>query len=564
MKNFNQEEFNNFILENNVVGIFQEPITLKSGRISYFYVNWRDVVSDVFLIDKLTDFIINFTKDLGLNPDCFYGIPEGATKLATIIQFKLARNSYNYHAGSHVLSMGRAKPKEHGVLKDRFFIGAPKGKTIVIEDTTTTGGSLINNLKSLKESGTEIIGVITLTNRMEKRDDGLSVKEAVENLGIPFYNMSDALTLLPKLCEKTAPDENIKKSLQDYFQKYGVEELKLNNTSKIDFLLEKIDEKKTPCIIGLDPQLKYIPNFIQEKYSDEKNVLKAVADIFIEFNKSIIDATYDLVPAFKLNICFYEKYGSEGVRAFQETTKYIREKDCVVIEDAKRNEVGESSKAYAEGHLGEVDVCGNRKSKSLDVDIMVVNPYLGSDGINPFLDVCKEYGKGIFILVKTSNPSSGEFQDKFVEVNTDEKIELGKLGINIIDKTNLYNLVALKVNNYAQQIKGSKGYSFIGAVVGATYPNQAETLRKIMPNSIFLVPGYGAQGGTADDIVPCFNSDGYGAIINSSRGIIFAYKKKGFPEDKFAEAAREAIIEMIKNINSALKRNGKLPIGWSI
>ncbi len=557
---FNQEEFNQFIVDNNVVGFFEQPIKLSSGRISHWYVNWR--INDVFLMDKLSDFVIAFVKSLGLQPDCFYGVPEGATKLGIITQHKWAKQSLSYGEMSHVLPMGRGKPKEHGDVKDRFFVGEPGGKVVVIEDVTTTGGSLIETLRGLKEAGTEVIGVISLTNRMEKRDDGLSVKEAVEREGFGFYNMSSSLELLPMIYNKLQPEKEIIKAIEAGFKEYGVEELKLRKTV-IDKLLEKIDEKKNPCVVGLDPQVRFLPSQIKkhclEKYGNNH---KAVAEAYIEFNKAIIDATYDLIPAFKLNMCFYEKYGSEGLRAFQETAFYVRSKGCMVLEDAKRNEVSESAKAYAEGHLGEVDMCDDSKSKSLDVDIMVVNPYFGSDGINPFFEVCKEHGKGIFILTKTSNPSSGELQDRFVEITEEEKFELMNSGVDVDkNQTQLYNLVALQVNKYAQQFIGARGYSPIGAVVGATYPEQAEILRKLMPNSFFLVPGYGTQGGGGEGVVPCFNKDGYGAVVNSSRGIIFAHEKYGIPE-RFAEVAREATKEMIRDIVGALARNGKLPEAW--
>lgn len=562
MENFSQKEFNDFVLDNNIYGFFNEDLTLVSGRKTRFYANWRNILENVWLTDKLADFVISFVRSIGLEPDCFFGVPEGATKIGIITQYKWAKESGDPSSECNILAMGRGKPKEHGEAKDRFFIGMPRGRVVVIEDVTTTGGSLMKTLKSLKEAGVEVIAALSLTNRMEKTDEGISVKEAVERLGIRFCNMSSALELLPVIYERLNPGEEIGRKIEEEFREYGIGELTLNNETIIDKLLDKIDEKQTPCIVGLDPQIRFIPpqikNHCLEKYGNNH---KAVAESYIEFNRAIIDATYDLVPAFKLNMCFYEKYGSEGVRAFQETTSYVRSKGCVVIEDAKRNEVSESAKAYAEGHLGEVDMCDDSKAKSLDVDIVVVNPYLGSDGINPFIDVCKKHQRGIFILVKTSNPSSGELQDKFIKISEEEKYKLKQLGIEINDKTQLYNLVALQVNKYAQGFKGKRGYSPIGAVVGATYPSQAETLRKIMPNSFFLVPGYGAQGGGADDVVPCFNSDGYGAIINSSRGIIYAYQKYGNPE-KFAEAAREATKLMIKDINSSLERSGKFPKKW--
>lgn len=329
-----------------------------------------------------------------------------------------------------------------------------------------------------------------------------------------------------------------------------------------DILLEKIDEKQNPCVVGLDPVIDNIPGHLIRGDS-----FNHVAGAFTEFNCAIIDSIYDLVPAVKPQIAFYEKYGSEGMAAFERTVSYAKNKGLVVIEDGKRNDIKSTAQAYADGHLGIV-AARDSKSPSLDVDILTVNPYLGSDGIKPFVDVCKEHGKGIFILVKTSNPSSGELQDRMVFTTLQEEKELEELGIHVQERrTELYNIVALQVNKYAQQYKGARGYSSIGAVVGATYPEQAEILRKIMPNSIFLVPGYGAQGGEAKDIIPCFNDDGYGAVINSSRGIIYAYlkikDKDGelvYRPENFADAAREATRYMIKDVCAALSDSGKLPL----
>ena len=552
---FNQEEFNQFIVDNNVIGFFENPVKLKSGKVSNWYVNWR--INDVFLMDKLSDFVIAFVKDQGLNPDCFFGVPEGATKLGILTQHKWAKQSLGYGKTSHSLPMGRGKPKEHGDVKDRFFVGEPGGKVVVIEDVTTTGSSLIKTLKSLKEAGTDVIGVISLTNRMEKRDDGLSVKEAVEREGFKFYNMSSSLELLPMIYNKLQPGEEIVKAIESGFREYGVEQIKLitSGANIIDKLLGKIDEKQNPCVVGLDPVLERIP-----KHLINGNSFEDIAEAFKKFNFAIIDAVCDLVPAVKPQIAFYEKYGSEGVKAFKDTVDYARSKGLIVIEDGKRNDIGSTAQAYADGHLGVVKTQSSDKP-SFNLDFLTVNPYLGSDGIKPFVDVCKEHGKGIFILVKTSNPSSGEFQDRLVEANPDEREEMISKGIEVYDKTQLYNLVALYVNKYAQQFIGARGYSPIGAVVGATYPEQAETLRKIMPNSFFLVPGYGTQGGGGEGVVPCFNKDGYGAVVNSSRGIIFAHEKFGDPE-RFAEAAREATKEMIKDIVGALARAGKLPEKW--
>ena len=227
MEDFNQEQFNKFIEESGVYGFFKDAITLKSGRLSHFYANWRSVVEDVFLTEQLANYVIAFAKTNNLEVDTFYGVPEGATKLGVIAQFLSVKEKDNYAKGSDVLAMGRAMPKDHGAPKDKFFVGMPKGKTIVLEDVTTTGGSLITTLKGLKEAGVDVSGVISLTNRMEKRDDGKSVKEAIEALGIKFYNMSTAIELLPIMYEKLSPGEEIGKEVEKEFEEFGVEKIKL-------------------------------------------------------------------------------------------------------------------------------------------------------------------------------------------------------------------------------------------------------------------------------------------------------------------------------------------------
>lgn len=227
MAKFNQQKFNQFILENKVVGFFEEPIILKSGRPSHWYVNWRNVAEDVFLLDELTNFVIDFVEDLNLNPDCFYGVPEGATKLGILAQYKWAKKSPNYGLGSHALPMGRGKPKDHGDPKDRFFVGQPEGKVIILEDVTTTGSSLLETINNLSEAKAQIIAAVGLTNRMELRDDGKSVKVAIEKKGIPYLQMSNALELLPLAWQKLKPKEEIVKKVEEEFEKYGVEKLKL-------------------------------------------------------------------------------------------------------------------------------------------------------------------------------------------------------------------------------------------------------------------------------------------------------------------------------------------------
>ncbi len=222
---FNKRAFNEFIVKHGVVGFFKEPIKLKSGRESYWYVNWRTITETVYLTDKLTDFVLSFVEEKKLKPDCFYGVPEGATKLALITQYKWAKGRRDYSAGRYALPMGRGKPKEHGEPKDRYFLGMPKGKTIVIEDVTTTGSSLISAIKTLQEAEVEVIAAIGLTNRMEKRDDEKTVEKAVKELGVKYYAMSDATELLPLAYRTLQPGKEIGRKVEEYFKKYGTKEV---------------------------------------------------------------------------------------------------------------------------------------------------------------------------------------------------------------------------------------------------------------------------------------------------------------------------------------------------
>ena len=264
--------------------------------------------------------------------------------------------------------------------------------------------------------------------------------------------------------------------------------------------------------------------------------MEGAAEAIWQFNKEIVDKTYDLIPAVKPQIAMYEQFGIPGLEAFKKTVDYCKEKGLVVIGDIKRGDIGSTSAAYAVGHLGRVQV-GSKSYVPFDEDFVTVNPYLGSDGVNPFIDVCKEEKKGLFILVKTSNPSSGEFQDQ------------------LINGKPLYELVGEKVAQWGETCMGDE-YSCIGAVVGATYPEMGKVLRKVMPKSYILVPGYGAQGGQGKDLVHFFNEDGLGAIVNSSRGIIAAYKQEAYAKfgaENFGEASRAAVEAMVKDINGALE-----------
>ena len=282
--------------------------------------------------------------------------------------------------------------------------------------------------------------------------------------------------------------------------------------------------------------LSYVPKHIVETSLKEYGeTLEGAADAIWKFNQAIIDAVADLIPAVKPQIAMYEQFGLAGLVAYDKTVKYCKEKGLIVIADAKRGDIGSTSTAYAVGHIGHVQV-GNTVCKGFDADMLTVNPYLGSDGIKPFVDVCNSDDKGIFVLVKTSNPSSGEFQDR------------------LIDGRALYEHVAEKVVARGKESMDG-AYSNVGAVVGATYPEMSKVLRKLMPNTYFLVPGYGAQGGTAEDLRYCFNEDGLGAVVNSSRGIIAAYRQEKyqkFGEENFFEASRQATMDMIADINRVL------------
>lgn len=306
----------------------------------------------------------------------------------------------------------------------------------------------------------------------------------------------------------------------------------------INKLCKNITDKNAPIVVGLDPMLDYVPEEIKKAAFEEYGeTLEGAGEAIWQFNKAIVDATADLIPAVKPQIAMYEQFGIPGMIAFKKTVDYCKEKDLVVIGDIKRGDIGSTSSAYAVGHVGRVKI-GNNSYAGFDEDFVTVNPYLGSDGIKPFIDVCKEENKGIFVLVKTSNPSSGEFQDQ------------------LVDGKPLYELVGKKVAEWGETHMGD-AYSYVGCVIGATYPEMGKTLRKLMPKTFILVPGYGAQGGKAEDLVPYFNEDGLGAIINSSRGIIAAYKQdkySKFGSANFADASRQAVIDMKEDINGALGR----------
>lgn len=303
----------------------------------------------------------------------------------------------------------------------------------------------------------------------------------------------------------------------------------------IDLLIEKIKEKNNPTVMGLDPRYDMLPECIKNKYGKD---IKSVCEGILEYNKALIDATYDIIPAVKPQIAFYEMFGIEGMKAFKETCKYAKEKGLIVIADIKRGDIGTTAAGYSNAYLGKTSI-GENEESFYDIDWVTVNPYLGIDGVKPFIEDCKKYNKGIFVLVKTSNKSSGELQDL--------KLEDGKT---------VYEKVAELVNFWGEELIGENGYSSVAAVVGATYPVQIKNLREIMPKAYFLIPGYGAQGGKAEDIALGFK-DGLGGIVNASRSLMCAYKsdkwKDKFTDEEYAKATRSEAIRMRDELNSVIK-----------
>ena len=303
----------------------------------------------------------------------------------------------------------------------------------------------------------------------------------------------------------------------------------------IDQLIEKIKIKKNPTVIGLDPRYEMIPKCVKDKYP---KTLEGVGQAIIEYNKALIDEIYDIIPAIKPQIAFYEMYGIPGMQAFKVTCEYAKQKGMFVIADIKRGDIGSTAQGYSNAYLGKTKIEENEQSL-YDIDFVTVNPYMGTDCVKPFIDDCKKYNKGLFILVKTSNPSSGELQDV--------KLENGE---------EVYTRVAKYVEKWGEELRGEYNYSSISAVVGATYPEQLKQLRQIAPHTYFLIPGYGAQGGKAEDIALGFDENGLGGIVNASRSLMCAYKsdmwKDKFEEKDYAKATRAEAIRMKEELCSKI------------
>lgn len=306
----------------------------------------------------------------------------------------------------------------------------------------------------------------------------------------------------------------------------------------IDNLIEKIKETNSPIVMGLDPRYEMIPEIVRKKYTND---LEGISKAILEYNKELIDNTYDIIPAIKPQLAFYEMFGIEGMKAFKETCKYAKEKGMIVIADAKRGDIGSTAKGYSNAYLGKTTIGKEEIEVFKNIDFLTVNPYMGVDSIKPFIEDCIKYDKGIFVLVKTSNPSSGELQDL--------KLENGQT---------VYEHVAELVEEWGKEIRGKYNYSSVAAVVGATYPKQLEEIRKKAPHTYFLIPGYGAQGGKAEDIALGFEANGLGGIVNASRSLMCAYKaeewKEKYSEEEYGKATRAEAIKMKDELNRAINK----------
>lgn len=305
----------------------------------------------------------------------------------------------------------------------------------------------------------------------------------------------------------------------------------------MDRLIEKIKETNNPTVIGVDTRYDMVPECVKSKYPKDIN---GMCEAMLEYSKGLIDATYDIIPAVKLQSAYFEMYGVQGIKLYKEMIDYCKQKDMIVMADVKRGDIGSTSSGYSRAYLGK-NIINGKEEGIFDVDFATVNPYMGSDCVNPFVEDCKKYDKGIFVLVKTSNKSSGEIQDLKTE-----------------DGEEIYKKVARLANNWGDELIGEYGYSSVSAVIGATYPKQLKELRELMPNAYFLIPGYGAQGGKAEDIALGFDENGLGGIVNATRSLMCAYKsdlwKDKFAEEDYAKATRAEAVRMRDELNRAIKK----------
>ncbi len=302
-----------------------------------------------------------------------------------------------------------------------------------------------------------------------------------------------------------------------------------------DRLLNAIADKGTPCIVGLDPRIDQMPLFTKNSGSSSSTYEETVHDSIMAYHRCVVDAVADMIPAIKIQSAFFEQYGIGGMRAFYDTIHYAKKKGLMVIADAKRGDIGSTAQAYANAFLsGETN--GEPDKRAL-ADCLTISPYLGKDSIDPFIKTCMKYGTGVSILVKTTNPGSADVQN-----------------LTLSDGKKVHEHVAEMVNSYSSENPGANGYSSIGAVVGATFPEEARKLRKMMPHAIFLVPGYGHQGGSAKNAALCFNNDGLGAVVSASRSITYDFKSLDIAEEKCVSEIRLKTEAMISDINAAIKR----------
>jgi len=580
---WDQDVFNNFMLQQGVIGVHTESITLASGRKSNWYANCRTLLNTFKRIHQLSDFVLAFAKEKGLEFDYFFGVPEGATKLADVLNFK---RGLLEDQPQQRLVMGRAKPKEHGSVQDKYFIGEIKegDKVLVIEDVTTTGQSLIKTIGQLKEAGAIVVGALALVDRMEKRDDGVSVEQALSDQGVLFFRLSKGTELLKRYVqEKEAEkglvlDQNVLKQIEVEFTVFGVEplefstvakskqttlvevdqqETKVNETlqttreeeikkeeqptfdvrssmpqkswfSYLEQLKDRTEETKNIICMGMDPLLEKIPLPCNSK--SEEQVTHVLTRFYLDMLRAM-EGENTFPALVKPNIAYFEQYGFAGLRALKMIISAYQQKGIPVLIDAKRGDIGTTAGAYA---------------KSLfdfwKADAITVNPYFGHDGVRPFLEYC-EKGKGVYILCRTSNDGARDFQDLYTHYNHADSF-------SIFAGKRLYLQVAQKIVDWKTKFAPQGG---VGAVVGATYPQECEHLSEFFVQSKkeipLLIPGIGTQGGSPAEVIEILkktHNDPKIHRINASSSINYAYRH--YLTTDYAGAAVKALKDLNKQI----------------